>query len=124
MGAELTCDRCNMIVDEGNPEDSPTVWEKRQDDDDETVCHLCAKCFKEDNDIGFLKSTAYALIGKENLRRLKQDHVLFDEVQKTVTSFEDGIRCQCCAVTVEDENTSKCFHCGESFNNEAERCVK
>lgn len=66
MGSELSCDRCGVVLPQGEPESSPLVYEKRGAD---AVHHLCTPCFREHDDKGYTLRTVYACVGEENARQ-------------------------------------------------------
>ena len=75
MGSSLSCDRCGVVLDQGEPDCSPLVWERRLQatGDEETVEHLCLGCFREGADEGYTRRTVYACVGEENARQFAKE---------------------------------------------------
>ena len=113
MGSSLTCDRCGVTLEQGEPDASPLVWERREParraDEDDVVQHLCVGCFREgEEEEGYVRRTVYACVGEENARQLTKQ-----EANAKTVPLSPMTKCQACGAMYRSDMPA-CFFCGAS----------
>ena len=110
MGAQLSCDVCEKILDEEHDK----VHEK-VDASPGQPTHVCVACFKPKVHMGYSKRTVYSVVGEENARRIKESPQSRANFQQALSGSQNMRVCECGAETVVREGVVACFMCAKLF---------
>ena len=104
MGAELSCDVCNKVLNE----DGDDVHEKKGGEPE----HVCDACFNPATHAGYTKRSVYSVCGEENARRMNANP---QNMRNLFASCSNTRPCPCGAETVVGEGVTACFACEMPF---------